>query len=120
MPATPSGISLIVYAIILLIGNIMRLLSKLGFKMRIVHFILDSLSDKQHEGGARKALGYLVTIVVISSIGTSSAVVVNKYLPTTGEISGIYMKTESVLDSSVANARSAMQMEDKKITYFSN
>ena len=120
MPATPSGISMIVYAIILLIGNCMRALSKLGFKMRIVHLVLDSLSDKQHENKTRKAFGYFVAIFVISSIGTSSAVVVNKYLPTTDDIGGMYLKTESVLDSSVAGARSAMQMNDKKITYFSN
>lgn len=111
---------MIVYAAILLIGNSMKILSKLGFKMRIVHLVLDSLSDKEHENGARKALGYLVTVLIISSIGTSSVVVVNKYLPTAEEITGIYMKTEIMLDGSVAGARSAMRMDGKKITYFSN
>ena len=88
--------------------------------MRIVHLILNSLSDKQHESGARKAFGYLVAILVISSIGTSSIVVINKYLPTTDKIGEMYTNTETLLDGSVAGARSAVRMDNKKITYFSN
>jgi hypothetical protein len=85
MPSSPiSGISLIIYVVILAIGGFFRLLGRLGLNMSPVYRVFSLFIDEKHDSRERRFSGYAVSVLITFLLCISALNAVIAYLPVGG------------------------------------